>query len=98
MKVGAIMDRVRSAGEAIVTNDMEQCSLRALSKRLGYLLFIAVDGEGRYHGMLRLEEVESPADGPILRNLIPAEDLATESVDVIIEIDDLQPGTGEAAG
>ena len=57
---GRIMDRVCSAGEAIVTNDMEQCSLLALSKRLGYLHFIAVDGEGRYHGMLRLDEVEPP--------------------------------------
>ena len=47
MKVSAIMDRVRSAGDAIVTNDMAYFSLLALSKRLGHLHFIVVDGEGQ---------------------------------------------------
>ncbi len=83
------MDRVRSAGDAIVTNDMAYFSLLALSKRLGHLHFIVVDGEGHYRSMLRLDEVELPADDPILRNLILVEDMATESVDVITDTDDL---------
>ena len=80
--MGDVFDRLENTSDAIVTNEMAYFSLYALSKKLGHLHFVVTDAEGGLRGMIRLDELDLPADD-VLRTLILIEDMLVEEVEPI---------------
>jgi len=88
LRVADILPGLRHAADPVVTNDTPYYSLDAVSRRLGLLHFIVVDGERRVLGMIRLDELELPAD-EALRSLVLIEDTAVTPVEAVEAGDDL---------
>lgn len=69
LQAGDVFDRLENTSDAIVTNEMAYFSLNALSKKLGHRHLVVTEGNGRLHGMIRLDEFDL-LDDDVLRNRI----------------------------
>lgn len=72
----------------LITNESSYFALDALSRKLGHLHFVVVEGKGHLRGMVRLDDLDLRED-EALRNLILVEDLVVEGVEWVEEHDDL---------
>ncbi len=88
LRVSDVLPRLHNTSEAVVHNEMPYFSLNALSKKIGHLHFVVLDGEERLRGMIRLDDLELP-DDEFLKNLILIEDVLAEGYDPLYEDDDL---------
>jgi chloride channel protein, CIC family len=88
LEVGQVFERIVRPSEALVRNDTPYFTLRALSRRIGQVDFVVVDEQSRLRGMLHLDELDLLEDDA-LSALILAEDLNLETVDPVLDTDDL---------
>ena len=88
LNVGEVFPRLQNTSAAVVGNEMPYFSLNALSRKLGHLHFVVLDGEGYLRGMIRLDDLDLPEE-EFLKNLILIEDVIGEGYEPIYEGDDL---------
>ena len=88
LEVGAVLPRQKHPAAALITNESSYFALDALSRKLGHLHFVVVDGKGHLRGMVRLDDLDLREEDA-LRHLIIVEDLVVEGVEWVEEHDDL---------